>query len=278
MIRRLLLTLDILVVLMAANCVMPQPAKPRDLSTVAVSPPKTQTLVPSAMQPTLAVSSTPEATFRPCTQPCWEGLRPGEATQQDLEQYFTLHLSARERESYRQDDHAEGACQRYSWKSDVGGRARTAYLEDGVLKYVEVVADPGLSLGDLVAKYGPPEYVYAVAEKVLGSPGSRPSRSVLFPRQGLAFELYAKDTHELRPEYLVRTIRYFSPGDLLNTVRASIWCQQAAPMYSFIVADEDVYYMQPWHGFGGIQVFYKELNALPIQRRTPAATPIAVEP
>ena len=158
----------------------------------------------------------------------------------------------------------------------MGGRQRRAYVEDEVLSYLEIVADPGLSLSAVVAQFGPPEYVFAVAETVSGSPRSKPVRSVLYPKQGLAFDLYAKDTRELRPDYLIATVKYFVPRDLLAALRARVWCSQTALEYSFSEAEQDACYMQPWRGFGAIQVFYKELDTQPIQKRTPAATPRSV--
>lgn len=279
MMRKLGLWLIVLILSGLTSCASPQWTQSQNTATNGAFPVPSTRIASSyeAPQPVFSPSiATEVSSSAECAQPCWEGLRPGKTTRQDLERYFETQFDSDWRANLMIDTAAEGKCRGYIWKSTVGGRQRQAYVENEVLAYLEIVADPGLSLGAVVEQYGPPEYVYAVAETVSGSSRSMPVRSALYPQQGLAFDLYAKDTCELRPEYLISTIKYFVPGNLLAALRARVWCSQTASEYSFVEAEQDAYYMQPWRGFGEIQVFYKELDIQPIQKRTPAATPRSV--
>lgn len=130
-----------------------------------------------------------------CAQPCWQGLQPGV---HNVNQFF---FYAREFSPYS---------------------IRTEDIGDGVATLVEVATFGALTLGDTVRTLGPPQRVGCLEtdHTALFAGQNRATAVDLYWGDGLVVvrALSPGPAARLAPDMLVRSVRYYAPGEPLYEI------------------------------------------------------------
>lgn len=108
-------------------------------------------------------------------------------------------------------------------------------------------------LREIVDHFGPPEYYKAI--HVIGIDAEGYLLDIYYPRQGLAFDVDAtiQDIGFIKPEMKASDIQYFKEGDMYSYFANMTSCESGEEWISVSV-DYEMKYIQPWQGFGAINV------------------------
>ena len=109
----------------------------------------------------------PVATSTLCP-PCWQGLVPGQSSEQDVMDSLEHKLTHQEKDQAMNSLSARSDCQVFRWLTRQGSgidfedRVREIHVEHGVTSYI-LVEMPwfGPTMKDVVEIYGPPEHVFS---------------------------------------------------------------------------------------------------------------------
>lgn len=192
-------------------------------------------------------------------RPCWEGLTPGQSTEQDLLDFIDQNLNEKERD---QALHFRSItpCRQYQWMTRAGSvfdledRVREIHVEQGLVSNIKVYTPLiGPTMRQVFKEYGPPEYVDSAL--AVGPDGQYYFLEVYYPSRGLAFELLPSQTQigEITSDTRVYMVEYFAPGDLMSflTTRNSCFL---SPKQATRAAEVDSSSVRPWTGFGKVDV------------------------
>ncbi len=193
-------------------------------------------------------------TGEPCEPPCWQGLTPGESTEEDVAEFMRttrfVDAGSVRRSSYTRltQGGEEVAGVVIHWRSSWGLSACNDFcVEEGVLNSITICPSPGVTLGGLIERYGAPEKYIA---NLQGYERRWIDVTLFYPTHG--FTVYFTLTPEdatLQPESSV----------------ASVWYFRAAPLERFIeLGWEAGYYgttparwpefLRDWSGYGPIEL------------------------
>ena len=194
-------------------------------------------------------------TDKPCKAPCWNGLVPGQATSQDVD-LFIQGLSTTEWPS-RHTSVEKTGCKEVLIADKPFASAHAVvkfHIENGKLTYLQLFHDYMPLLQQIVDHLGPPEYVEAV--NVIGPDGHFYALDIYYPKLGVAFKVFVheNDMGFIKPGMVVSDIQYFEPGDLLNYFLARYACFDGRDGAEKFAQDEIANYIQPWPGFGPVNV------------------------
>jgi len=191
-------------------------------------------------------------TGEPCEPPCWQGLTPGQSTEEDVAAFMestgfvdtrTVHRAGFTRLTR---DGEEVAGIGIHWSSSAGlGPCNHLSIEEGVLKYITICPDYNLALERLFDRYGPPEKYHAILQ---GFERRWVEVTLFYPTHGFTVDVVlAYDDGTLQPESSV----------------ASMWYFRAAPLDRFIELGWEAGYfgrtparwpefLHDWQGYGPI--------------------------
>ncbi len=193
---------------------------------------------------------------KPCKPPCWQNLTPGVSTTDDVER-FLKNLDQKKWPG-RIDDVDNSGCRWLRIADKLGIEVNTLfdlYLNNGKLTFIGSRPPVVIRLKEIVDRFGTPEYFKAVL--AVGPDGQYYILEVYYPSQGLAFLLNPnqdKDVGYIKPGMLVDYIEYFPPGDLLPYLMTKYSCIGDQEYISSYAQDIIGKYIQPWSGFGKVNV------------------------
>ncbi len=190
---------------------------------------------------------------QPCKAPCWNNLTPGKSTAADVDHYLNS-LSAKDWPVRRSTSEAP-KCKDVQIRNKPGlvvDTAVTFTIENGVLILIESIPYYPLTLQDLVAHLGPPEYFKAVL--AVGPDGSDYQLEVYYPSKGLAFRVSTSDAGFIRPNMRILTIQYFAAGRLLSYFGRRYSCGMSQVDAVASAQSQIATEIQPWAGFGKVKV------------------------
>lgn len=163
-------------------------------------------------------------TDKPCKAPCWNGLIPGQATAQDIDEFIT----GVDTKKWAGSDTTvqKTGCTVIQIADKPGMTVRSLvrfYIVDGKLSYILSSHDDMPTLEQIVEHLGPPEYTKAL--NVIGPDNEFYSLDIFYPKQGVAFKVSVsnKDLGFIKPKMKVSDIEYYEPGDLLNYYFGKTW-------------------------------------------------------
>jgi hypothetical protein len=193
-------------------------------------------------------------TGEPCEPPCWQGLTPGESTEEDVAEFMRTTRFVDIRTVYRSSftrltrDREEVAGVGIQWSSSLGlGPCNHLSIEEGVLKYITICPYPGVTLGRLIDRYGLPEKYIA---NLQGYERRWVDVTLFYPTHGFTVDLVLPpDDATLQPESTV----------------ADVWYFRAAPLERFIELGWEAGYfgtspakwpefLRDWQGYGPIEL------------------------
>ena len=202
-------------------------------------------------------------TGEPCVAPCWHNLVPGESTEDDVRRELdnSPWVKPGTLSSGWTKYHGLSVLA-FAWKDHGRGRKEVLKLasnridlRDGRVLLIEIYLDYDLSLGEVVAKYGPPEGVYALETRTFGC------RAILdYPAKGLTFSSYSssvdyedvfprKGVGVLSEDLKVASVAYYAPTSLESALRDVFLLYP--DRIERMLSDE-----QPWQGFGEVKLAY----------------------
>jgi len=190
-------------------------------------------------------------TGEPCAPPCWQGLTPGQSTEQEL----AVVLDTSEQVDPRSLRQESGGCGQLTyWRNrdpfpslstQSGWTTNYACTSHKVLKVVMEYLGYEVRLEQLLENYGPPDALRA-------QPAGVPERpyvevSLYYPARGLMCQLELSDQDEpLRPETRVIRAWYFAPTTLESLANPGSGVPFPPAEYA---ADA----LQEWQGYGPVE-------------------------
>jgi hypothetical protein len=192
---------------------------------------------------------------KPCKAPCWQNLIPSVSTSGNVADFInTLNKHQWQGEFVKS---YETGC-KYIRISDVPGNQVTSTLEFNLenekLTLIQSSHPKMPNLKQITDHSGPPEYFEAI--RAVGPDGELYIVEVYYPKLGLAFLIATSNANlgAVKEEMLVDTIQYFSPGDLLSYFTTRNSCDLGEKAAKENAEYEISKYVQPWHGFGEVNV------------------------
>jgi len=191
-------------------------------------------------------------TGEPCEPPCWEGLTPGQSTEQE----FAALLDASEQVDHGSVRRESGGCGELTyWRNRVpfaslstrsGWTSNYACTSHKVLKVVMEYLPYEVRMEQLFDNYGPPDALRA-------QPAGIPERpyvevSLYYPARGLMCQLELADADEpLKAETRVIRAWYFAPTSLESLANPGSGVPFPPAEYAADV-------LQEWPGYGAIEL------------------------
>ncbi len=192
-------------------------------------------------------------TDQPCRAPCWNNLTPGQSSLQDAAAFINSLNSSDW--AGRVDKTFPDGCERIRISDVVGNYVHYSVvfqIRDNELVMIDSLASGLPNLGQVVDRFGPPEFVRA--ESVSGPSGTGYGIDVYYPQRGLAFQVETtpKDLGQIRRDMAISQVEYFAPTDLLSYLIVKSYCHvpyAAAVEGARRIAETLV---QAWPGFGSV--------------------------
>ncbi len=194
-------------------------------------------------------------TGEPCEPPCWQGLIPGESTEEDVAEFMstTRFVDTRSvrRGSYTRSTRGgeEVAGVTIHWRSSAGLLSTCNYfsIEEGVLKYITICPYRGVTLGRLIDRYGPPEKY--IARRPISGPLYY-DVTLFYPTHGFTVDLVLPyEDGALQPESSVADVWYFRAAPLERFIELA----REAGVYSG-TPNKTLEALSDWPGYGPIEL------------------------
>lgn len=190
-------------------------------------------------------------TGEPCEPPCWQGLTPGESTQEQVAEFIRVSGLVDPQSLYpgrlSRDGQRVGVSMQ--WRSRaVGGRGTNSFtIEDGILKGIIIYPDYDITLDSLLERYGPPE---KVAVGITGVHIPSVGVTMFYPTQGFTayLELAIHDAW-LRPESTLHMVWYFRAAPLERFLE--LRCESG---YGGCPPEKSLESLRDWPGYGMIEL------------------------
>ena len=189
----------------------------------------------------------------PCEPPCWQGLTPGQSTEEDVVEFMraTRFVDTRSvrRGSYtrltRGGEEVAGVT--IHWRSSGGlGPCNYFSIEEGVLKYITICPYPGVTLGRLIDRYGPPEK-YIASRPISGR--LYYDVTLFYPTHGFTVDLVRPyEDGTLQPENSVSDVWYFRAAPLERFLQLSYEAGYGGP------PAKELEVLRDWPGYGPIEL------------------------
>jgi hypothetical protein len=191
-------------------------------------------------------------TGEPCEPPCWQGLTPGESTEEDVAEFMraTRFVDTRSvrRSSYtrltRGGEEVAGVI--IYWRSTAGLSTCNRFsIEEGVLKYITICPDSGVTLGRLIDRYGPPEKYRAILQ---GFERRWVDVTLFYPTHGFTvYFMLSPDDMTLEPESQVAEVWYFQAAPLERFLELRYEAGSGGPTPGKLLE-----LLRDWQGYGPI--------------------------
>ncbi len=201
----------------------------------------------------------PSAAMPTLCPPCWQGLIPGQSSEQDVMDFLEHKLTQQEKGQAMNSLSARSDCQVFRWLTrqgsgiDLENRVREIHVEHGKISYI-LVEMPwfGPTMEDVIEIYGPPEYVFSLL--AVGPDGEHYILEVYYPSRGLAFKLHPTQVRRITPRTRVSAIEYYTPGDIKHffIARSACFHSRSEDLLPNIALEASM--VRPWAGFGEIEV------------------------
>ena len=223
--RTVLLCLGVLMVAMSAGCGEPPPL---DMSLL---------------------------TGEPCEPPCWQGLTPGESTEDDVAEFIRVTRFVDTRTTYRGRITRGGEVVGVSiqWRSTAARSRNVASnsfdIDTGVLEHITIYPDYDLTLERLIGRYGPPE---KYTSYLSGFERQWVDVTLYYPTHGFTVYLALRpEDATLKPESRVTSIWYFRAAPLERFVE--LQCEAG---YLGGSPEETLEFLRDWQGYGRVPLHY----------------------
>ena len=190
-------------------------------------------------------------TGEPCEPPCWQGLTPGESTEEDVGEFIRATRFVDTRTIYRGRITRGGEVVGVSiqWRS-TAARSRNVEsnsfdIDTGVLEHITIYPDYELTLERLMERYGPPEKYVA---NLSGYERQWVDVTLFYPTHGFTVYLALRpDDPTLRPESRVARVWYFRAASMERFIE--LQCEAG---YLGGSPEKSLESLRDWPGFGPI--------------------------
>jgi hypothetical protein len=189
-------------------------------------------------------------TGEPCEPPCWQGLTPGESTEEDVDEFLrtTRFVDGRSvrRGTYTRltlgGEEVEGVI--VYWRSFWGlSTCNDFCVEEGVLDSITICPSPGVTLGRLIERYGPPEKYQVIVP--IGQP-LHYDVTLFYPTYGFTVDLVVPyDDGMLEPGNSVTTVWYFRAAPLERFLELRYEAGSGGPTPGNLLE-----LLRDWRGYG----------------------------
>jgi hypothetical protein len=188
-------------------------------------------------------------TGEPCEPPCWQGLTPGESTENEVVEFIRATKYVDPRTIYRGKVYRGGEVVGVSiqWRSTAAVsrsvESNAFVIEDGLLESIVIYPDREVTLENVVERYGSPEKFRAF---VAGFHQPYVSLTVYYPTHGFTADLELTiDDPRLRPDSEVVRVWYFRAAPLERFVELACDAGRfSGPPYKVLARLRD------WEGYG----------------------------
>jgi len=190
-------------------------------------------------------------TGEPCEPPCWQGLTPGESTEEDVAEFIRATRFVDTRTIYRgrltRRGEVVGVSIQWSSTAGVGGRSNSFHIEGGVLKDIIISPDYDLTLQRLFERYGPPETYRAILQ---GFERQWVDVILFYPTHGFTVYLALRpDDPTLGPDSKVQSVWYFRAAPLERFIELG-W--EAGHLGT--APSEWPEFLRDWQGYGRVEL------------------------
>jgi hypothetical protein len=192
-------------------------------------------------------------TGEPCEPPCWQGLTPGESTEQDVYEFVqTSELVDRCGGIFCSDITTAAAGVigvSIQWGSTHGRGGGDFNIQDGVLEDMFIYPSYHLTLEDLIERYGPPDKFHVM---VTGLHVPALEVTLFYPSYGFTADLELPvDEPVLRPESSIVRLWHSRAGPLETFIELGI-----SYLGSYLGTSPEQWSesLRDWPGYGAIEV------------------------
>jgi hypothetical protein len=168
-------------------------------------------------------------TGSPCAPPCWQGVVPGETSEAEAKEILERLPYVRDLGwgIYTEEATWSNPCLRTSeFRASSGVPVNRIAFEGGLVQMIRVNIDHHLTVGELIARYGPPD---KIVPSVVGDGGGVIYFGVdmFYPGEGLVVEAASLErpgdlsdisVPSVDAEMAVKTVTYFSPTSMEDIV------------------------------------------------------------
>ena len=191
-----------------------------------------------------------------CKAPCWHNLTPGQSTSEDVDHFLD---SLSETTWPTRDIRTPiSECKSILVIDQFHDASVSLFVENDRLTFIQSSHTYIANLGQIVDRFGPPEY--AEATLAVGPEGRGYTLEVYYPRQGLSFQILPsiKDVGLIKKEMEVYTAEYYQPGDLLSYLTDKYSCDMGQENAKAFAQNTIKYLIQTWPGFGKVNVILRK--------------------
>jgi len=191
----------------------------------------------------------------PCEPPCWQGLTPGQSTEDDVLEFLRSSRFVDTRTIYRAALSRGGQVVGTSiqWRSTAARRSNVDNndfaIEGGVLRDMIIYPDYDVTLESLLQRYGPPDKFHVM---VTGRHVPELRVTLFYPTRGFTATLeLPADELVLRPETNVIQVWYSEAGPLETFIELGI---SYVGTYLGTTPEQWSQSLRDWPGYGAIEV------------------------
>jgi hypothetical protein len=193
-------------------------------------------------------------TGEPCEPPCWQGLTPGESTEEDVAEFMRATRFVDTRSVYRSSytrltrggEEVSGVV--ITWRSSGSLVMCSEFsIEEGVLKDITICPYPGVTLGSLIDRYGPPEKYRAILQ---GFERQWVDVTLFYPAHGFTvYFMLSPDDTTLGPQSKVESVWYFRAAPLERFLELRYEAGSGGP-----TPGELLELLRDWQGYGRVKL------------------------
>lgn len=182
-------------------------------------------------------------TDSPCAAPCWQGIVPGTPMTTEEIAHLLARMPNVDVDSISEHSLPQGTAIRWWWKPwpwrHTGAGSNSVFLMGGVVHDIVLSVDFELTVEEILDRYGFPEATNAMQAGVPECPYV--AMNLFYPTRGLTFTARVLPWYRplLEPTTRIFEVVYTLPSESLESWRES---------HDFEI------YLQPWPGYGELQV------------------------
>jgi len=189
----------------------------------------------------------------PCAPPCWHGIVPGETSRSQALQRLEDHPYIRT-SSLEEAGTSERGGVLWLWREATGTSVASGVSwEDDIVQEIRLGLPPGLTVEQVVERFGAPEAVKVAI-------GGVPEHTyyiidLYYPGAGIQFDAYTREGESaLEPSTRVTAVLLFVP----TTLEQRVLTEYGEGSFSHIMG-----IMRPWQGYGELfEIYYESLREL----------------
>lgn len=191
----------------------------------------------------------------PCEPPCWQGLTPGQSTEDDVLEFIQSSRFVDTRTVYRAAVSRGGQVVGTSiqWRSTAARSSNVDSndfaIEGGVLKDMIIYPDYDVTLESLLQRYGPPDKFHVM---VTGRHVPLLQVTLFYPSYGFTASLELPvEEPVLQPESTVIQVWYSQAGPLETFIERGI---SYLGSYLGTTPEQWSEFLRDWQGYGAVEV------------------------